>query len=255
MTNYYFLGALLPDLRLGEVPEISFGQFEELLEDNLTTEDLSKTKTLRGFYDICNLLSYWKGDELDPFGNLDKNDLEARAVFPQYVLDFASTYENDEQKTMHFSHLLSTYFIEEIKSAKGFLKAYLSFERELRLVLAAYRSRNLKRNIFEELQHEDQQDAVVEQILAQKDASSYEPPEKYEALKLILERFSRNPVGLQKALDEFRIEKIREMLVHDMFSIDQILGYMVELMLVSKWIKLDKHKGLKIIDSMLKGIP
>lgn len=258
MMNYYFLGTLLPELHIGEPPEIGFREYERLLKENLSAADFAKTHTIRNIFDIINLRFYWKGEPLDQFGNYIESDLEeafaTRSMLPPYVFDFMEKYEGKSDRLHHFPALLSTFFTKEIEQSSGFFKAFLMLERELRLVLAAFRAKKLKRDIFSELQYEDPEDPIIAQILAQKDAAVYEPPEKYEQLKLIFDKYQNQPLELQKAFIEFRFDKIEEMLGLDFFSADRILAYLVELILVEQWQQTDRQKGLKIVDNMLKDI-
>jgi len=258
MANYYFLATLLPRLQIGEPPEISFDEFDQLLSDNLSASDYAKTSTIRNFYDIYNLRSYWKGEPLDHAGNFNSSELEeamvTRTMLPPYVFQFLDKYESKEERLRHFPELLSTFYKIEVSRSTGFLKAYLMLERELRLVLVAFRTKKLDRDLLKELQYEDPEEEIIAQIIAQKDASQYEPPPKFEEIKFIFEKYSNDPIEIQKALAEFRFYKIEEMLGLDMFSIDRILGYMAQLLIVERWQHLNKQKGKEIVDSMLKDI-
>ena len=92
-------------------------------------------------------------------------------------------------------------------------------------------------------------------MLAQKDAKTFEPPEKYEALKLIFDRYSDEPLELERALDEYRFNYIESLVEFtDPFSMDRILAYMSQLIILQKWNALDKEKGLKIVDIIVKEI-
>lgn len=256
MVDYYFLGTLLPDLKIDEQPEIDFSEFERLLKENLTSADFAKTVTLRNLYDINNLRSYWKGEPLDPIGNLNESDLEealvTRIILPPYVFAFMDKYETQEERLRHFPELLATFFRESISKADGFFKYYLTLEREMRLILVAFRAKALGRDLYAELQYEDPDEELIAQILAQKDAPSYIPPEKYSDLKHYFEMYENRPIELQKALLEYRFNKIDEKLGLQLFSIDRILAYMAELIMVEHWQQMDKQKGIEIIESMLK---
>ncbi|MCE5318293.1 MAG: DUF2764 domain-containing protein, partial [Parachlamydia sp.] len=83
--------------------------------------------------------------------------------------------------------------------------------------------------------------------LAQKDAKNFEPPVEFEDLKPILDKYYNSPLDLQKALAEYRFNKIEERLTYDPFSIDRVLGYIVQYMLVDKWLHYDQQKGMEII--------
>lgn len=254
--NYYFLGTLLPDLHIGEPPEIGLREFEQLLSENLSASDLAKTHVLRNIYDMINLRFYWKGEPLGPLGNYVESDFEeafaTQSMLPFYVFEYIDKYENKQEQLVHFPVLLSTFFRQEIKRSSGLLKEFLILERELRFVLVAFRAKKLNRNIVAELQYENPEDPIIAQILAQKDAAVYEPPEKYQQLRFIFEKYQDQPLELQKALYEFRFNQIDEMIGLDLFSIDRILAYLVKLLLVEQWQQMDRQQGQKIVDAMLK---
>jgi hypothetical protein len=256
MANYYFVGTTLPELHFDQKPELGFRELNILLKDNLTQADYAKTRTIRNLYDILNLRAYWKGEPFDLMGNLNSTEMEealvTRSDLPPYVFEFLDKYETDEDRLRHYPELLSLFFRKEISESKGFLKDYLQMERELRLVLLAFRAKKLGKDLYKELQYEDPEEDLIAQILAQKDAPQYEPPEKYAEIKNLLNENQDSPLNLQKALLEYRFQKIEELLGLDMFSIDRILGYLIELMMVEKWQHLDQQKGHEIIESMFK---
>lgn len=259
MGHYYFVGTLLPELQIGLPPEISFENFMVLLRDNLESSDLRLTKVLRLYYDIENLRSLWKEEPLDPYANLDENDLD-EALFhpellPSYVRTFLETHENKAARLRYFPQLIAAYFYYEAQQATGFNKQYLQFERKLRLIQTAFRAKQLNRDLAEELQYENVDEDFIQQLLAQKDATTFEPPPGFEDLKSIFEEYYQQPINLHKALCEYRFQKAEELADGHIFTMDRILAYMVQLMLVERWQQLDAEKGNKLIDTYVKGYP
>lgn len=259
MKQYYFLATALPPLKLGVTPEITFDEFCDLLNDNLNKQDLAKTRVVRRWYDIQNIRAYWKEEELDPVGNFDKahlaEALTAREGFPDYVYDFLDTYENLEDRLHNFSLLVISYFSNEIQRSTGLLHDYLQFERNWRLVFLGFRAKRLGRNLTQELQFEDPDDPLVASLLAQKDAKEYVPPEGFEELATLFEEHGDSPAGLYQALCEYRFRKVTERVGIDLFSIDNIIGYMVQLITLEKMQELDKEKGLSIVNTVLHPDP
>lgn len=256
MTKYYYVGVSLPELSMRAKPELSFSDFVILLYDNLKNSDYEKIKVVRLYHDLLNIRAFWLGEEIDLYGNLDKNALEdsliAQTFFPPYVFAFMDQYPTKEARIEHFPELISRYFREVALKEKGFLQNYFNFERELRLVLTAFRAKKLQRDLLVELQYENPEDKIVAQILAQKDAKIFEPPEGFEDLKAILEEHYQDPLGLAQALFEYRFYKIEGMVKGDVFSMDRILAYMIQLIMVEKWIGLDQKKGMEIVDTILR---
>jgi hypothetical protein len=259
MSNYYYLATVLPKLTLGEKPEITFQEFITLLKENLSDADYDKTRKLRWFYDLLNIKAHWKKDPLDYWGNLDEVQLEDALLaregeLPDYFYRFLDEYENKDQRLKYFPKILTEYFVVESKNNMGFLKKLRSFERDLRLVMTAFRARELNRDLASELQFEDPEDDIVAQLLAQRDAKVFEPPQGFEDFKVLLEKNYSNPLQLQKAIIEYVFNWIEEALEFDYFSIDRILGYMIQFILVEKIMGLDKNKGLKVLDTIVKEV-
>jgi hypothetical protein len=256
VSDYYFLASALPSIRLGEPLELSYKDFIVLLHANLSPADREKTRVLRRFYDIQNLRLLWMGQEIEPYGNfssIELNDVLITGIgIPGYMYDYAVRFEEKEDRIKNFPLLISQYFSYEIDRADRFVKDYLSFERELRLVFAALRAKRLNRDIMKEFQFEDPADDLVSQIIAQKDAKTYEPPARYEQFRWLYESNADDPVQLYRALAELRFQKVDEMLGVDMLSIDRINGYLVQLIIADKLQALDKQKGLKILDSIIR---
>lgn len=256
MTQYYFVSTSLPELQVGYPSELTFSDMVNLMEVNLKTDDLLLTQVVRRYYDIQNIRSLMMEEEIDPRGNFNAKELEDAIAtstgLPEYVYDYLEQYDGTENRLRHFSSLISAYFKEEIQRATGFLEQYLTFEKEWRLVLTGFRAKQLGRNVAEELQFEDPDDDVVAQILAQKDAKYYEPPTQYEDLKVLFEQHKSDPLDLYQALCEYRFEKLNSWIEVEAFSIDRILGYLAQLVIVEKWMELDKKKGLDIVDQIVK---
>lgn len=256
MKQYIFTTSSLPTLTIGEAPGMTFEELDTLLYENLLPSDYKQTQVLRQLYDILNIRALWKGDSFDPHGNLNENQLEESIVdqtnLPWYVKDFLDTHNTKEERLKFFPILISQFFKEEIKHADPFLKEYLEFERKLQLVLVGFRAKKLGRNLEKELQFEDPNEDLIAQILAQKNAPEFEPPEGFEELKAIFEAHQDNPIKLYQSLCEFRFENIEKMMGTDNFSFSKILGFMAELIIVEKWMELDQKKGMEIIDEILE---
>jgi hypothetical protein len=255
--QYYFVGTSLPPLKIGEQPDISWDALQRLLKDNLSSRDYEQTRVLRRYFDILNIRAFLKKEPLDAFGNLDKNDLEEALLgktgfFPSYVMSYLDRHESKEDRIFHFPELIAAFFREEVDDNHGFLKQYLEFERNLRLIITAYRAKQLGRDITKELQFENPDENLIVQLLSQKDSKNFEPPAGYEDLKLILDENYSSPLALQKALSEFRFKKMDEMSGFNVFSFDRILAYLASFFITEKWVALDKEQGLQIIENIIK---
>jgi hypothetical protein len=153
--------------------------------------------------------------------------------FEDYVFDFLNHYDSRADRLKNFSQLLVTYFREIISQASGFLQQYFTFEREWRLVTLALRAKQLSRDVTTELQYEDPGDFIVGQIIAQRDVSSYEPPDQYRELQALYEENREDPIAIQKALYTYRFNQVDGFIEGTpLFSLDYILAYTIQLIIV-----------------------
>lgn len=258
--SYYYLAASLIPIEFGDIPELSFLDLVEKYQMNLSKQDKKQLETIRLFFDLENIRQLYTFRSapvhLDPRGNLSKKDLkqalEEKDFFPEYVYEFLKQHEANKDIVFHFSSLISSYFIHEGEAASGFLKQYLEFERNCRLILTGFRSKKLKRNLYKEFAFEDPRDPVISLIIAQKDSPYFETPMGYEELHEMLLTAKNQPMYQYRHLAEFRFRKIREMAMHKPFSIDYLLAYSLRTTVLEDLRALDEVKGQEILNSIVK---
>lgn len=247
MTNYYFLIAAFPPLTLGVKPEISFQQLKEMLQLNLTAQDMRAVTRLLRPIDLYNIRALWMGLPLDERGNFNAQDLEeellVREALPESLIEYLERYETTEERLRYFSSLFVSLYRDKQTKLKGFLRKIYQFERELRLVLTALRAKEVGRDLVRELQFEDLTDSLVASILAQKDAPEYMPPQEYEDLKTLFVDNRFDPARLHEAILEYRLRKIEEMEEPQDFGIDRVLAYVSRFLLVESLSELSREKG------------
>lgn len=258
MGIYCFLTIMLPTLQIGTPPEISFSEFEQLLKDNLSKKDYLKARVIRRYFDIENLRALWKEEKLDPHANMNEQELEEAAIqvelLPSYARAFLERYDSKEDRLKNFSQLLVDYFRYESIHAGPFVRQWLASERQLRLLLAAYRAKKLKRDLLVELQFEDPDEPFIQQLLVQRDAPSLTFPEEFADLKSLIEEHYDNPNELYQALCEYRFYKVETMISQcGPFSVKRILGYMIQLILAENWCQRDHKQGMQIIDNYVNS--
>lgn len=249
MGSYYFLAPSLPPLKFNETPEITFDDLLSRMETNLKKRDTHKVASLRQWIDIENIRRLFLEKPLDARGNLSEKELDDALLshedLSESVYDYLHKYTLLSDRIRFFLELMTKYMQEQIDLEKGFVRRYFIFERELRLVLTALRSKLMKRDIAVELQHEEFSDRLVMQILAQKDADEYEPPREYSKVKEILHKCKDQPLVLHTKIEEFRFNQIEGMAEADLFSIDAILAYMAQLILIENLQVLNESQGVE----------
>ena len=255
MANYYFLAASLPPLVLGEKPDLSFDELIARLSINLNKKDLQKVIVFRRWIDLSNIRSLYLEEAIDPRGNLSEKELDQALLLqddlPEYVFDFLGQFESVHEKLRFFPGLLAAYFREETPLQTGFLESYLEWERSWRLVLLGIKAKELGRDLTEELQFEDAKDPFVMDLLVQKDSITYDPPPEFLSLKEKYLACGPDPFQQFKEITRWRFKHIEELATQPLFSIDWILSYMAQLLLVEQWNELDPGKGEIILEAFV----
>lgn len=255
MSNYYFVATSLPELELGVQPEITFSDLQQLLQNNLFSSDYDQVKSLLRFADIQNMRAIWKQEEPDVTGNLDPVDLEeailSQGGLPEYIYNYLIENKLNEDRLAHFAKLVNDYFIHEAKQHKGFLRDYLLFERDLRLVCVGLRAKMTGRDILKELQFEDPNDPLIASLIAQKDSKTFIPPNGFGELSSYFEQHGNDPYALFQDLEHFRFKKIDELVGLERFSMRAILGYVAKFLLVDKLQKLNKEQGMAVLQKAI----
>ncbi len=257
MSRYFFLGSILPPLKVGGEPAVLFEDLMTLYRDNLSRRDLEKVKGVRSYIDLKNVQKLLKNEKIDVRGNLSEKELDEAFVnqegLPIYLFEFLQDHQEVLEQLRHYSKVLITYFKEMEKKHQGFLKGYFRFEREWRVLLAGYRAKKLGVDPATELQHEDFHDPLVAEVLAQKDAPFFEFPFEYVELGEKLKDAAGKPDEEYRVMADFRFHRIGEEVQDHPFSVDYLLGYLVQLMIVEDAFVLDEKRGNVNLNEMVKG--
>jgi len=265
MSEYYFVTTLLPQLKIGQTPELTGGALAFTLGQNLSRRDLHKITILRRLTDMENIRRFWQGSPLEPGGTLDEKTIEEyllrREGFPRYVYDYLKQYEETRDRISHFPELLRSYLEREIKENRGFLRKWFQFELDSRLVFITLRSKLLGRTLATQNEsrtaENDSPDGFfdhgidfINELFEQEDIALIHPPELYYPLKAIFESNLKNPLALHRALAQWKFDLIEEMAGSNPFHMNRILAYMLQLELAEKWLRLDKKKGLQFVEKV-----
>lgn len=255
MAKYYFVGTYIPELQIGIMPDISVEEYSTLLKENLTGSDYEEVKKLKYLFDLENIRSLWSGKPVNGYGNFNENTLEESLLngidLPNYVYEYSDRYESKEERLRNFAKLYADFFQS---SGSGFLKTLFKQERAIHLILVALRAKKFNRSIVQEMQYENPEDDLVAQILAQKDAKTFDPPEEYGELKGIYEKYWDKPLELHQALVSYRFKKLEDLTGLEVFTLDRLLAYYFQLVLAHQWMGLDRANGKEMITTIVQGI-
>lgn len=253
--EYYFIGTLLSEVKIGEKPKLSFVELKQLLRDMLTSSDYKRVEAVLEIENLENLRALWSSRSASPYG-LSEHALEEflyNELQSNYLKDYLDKYTTAEMRLQHFPELFTAYYQEKlIFQTQGFVAEYLHFEWTFLLIQSAFRSKKLNRNLEDVLQVEDRKEDLVQQLIAQKDSNSFIVPQEFKPLQEILERYYSSPIELYQALCIYKFEKLEELAGSAVFSIERILAHLLQVMIAERWLGLDKDKGSQLVDQYIK---
>lgn len=253
--NYYYLVSSLPKLRLDDYNEhYRLGNFIEDLEKHLTDEHLSFARDILYTYDneiiIDVLLGYtqprfnrqgnWKFDEVKKILQSDED------IFPGYINKFLLEYnqikkENIINRADLEDKLFSEFYQKMTHHKNQFISEYFMFERNLRNVLVALNKK--KFNISTDQYLGSAEDEVIS-ALKLSSLGDFGLSGDLDFISGLIERFqSDDIVNFEKYLDQLRWNRIDYINTLKYFEIDVLLGYLIKIMLVERWIALDVQTG------------
>ncbi len=256
MTLFFVYG-ILPPLEFGIKPEISSKELTEIFDLNLSKLALNKVHVLKLLIDISNIYALFKNVSFDSKGNYSKSTIKALLAneeeLPSYVLDFFEAHDKEEDRQIFFPQLLSTYFAVEKKNARGTLKDFLTFEHDLRVLLAGFRAKKGGFDLSKQLQYEDMSEEAVAIVLMQKDLSGkFQFPVDYEDLEKALDSAGTNPSKQYEAIARYRFDYYSKYFINYPFSLKGVLGYMTSLWILEDFFALKRDEGEKFLSNIVE---
>lgn len=264
MTQYYFLSSFLPIRQFNDPLIYSYDALDDLLSLNLSTKDWKNYLVLKRFFDLENFASFWANKPIVfHLGEVTQKNVQElvylqqwadSSEFEDFFKDFLFLNETNEERLENFSILVKDFLSFYQQSSSVFLQSYFTFKQQLRVVLAGIRARFMQMDVAYVLRNEDASDAVVLQVLMQKDAPRYELPDAFADLGNILEDYGHLPYSLYRSLSLYEFHKIEEMARNSSFDSNVVLARVVLYLLAIRHSSMNVEKGTQIINSMEKEI-
>ncbi|MBU1087998.1 MAG: DUF2764 domain-containing protein [Candidatus Omnitrophica bacterium] len=273
MSNYYYLVSSLPELRLDDYKEpYRVNEFVEELYANLEPEHCKYVQDILWMNDNPNIIDIVSGSEntwLDAKGNWTFEEIKAFFANPEsldpkqnaYILGFINAlggFKKEDKKINRLQAenlLLTRFYAKMMNHENSFIKEYFTFDFQLRNVLLAINKRKFNQDEINLL--EVGEDEVI-QKLQKSTANDFNLSMDLEYLQGLLAAFEKDDILFrEKLIDQLRWAKIDQINTFSYFKVDVLLGYLIKLIMVERWLAMGAARGqeafLKIseIDSKL----
>lgn len=269
VRNYYYLIAGLPDLTIDQ-GKLQFGslEFREYLKTELHKKDYQLIEWLFLPNDNENLLNIInkKESEWNSKGIYTKEELElaiTEVVSPDkiimdeksgvkpYITEFLNSYfgETRLMPSIRAENELSfLYFADALKADNEFLKSWFEFEINLKNLLIFNTARKFNVSYENELIGETK----LTQALKRKTGHDSGDAAEYQFYERINQISENNDIAArEKAIDQLRWTFLDEMNISNYFSIEVVISYMIKLMIIERWLRLDPKIGEELFRRLL----
>lgn len=260
--NYYYLVAGLPELVLeqSKIPFSPAGFIGEIRK-MLHPEDLQRVEWLMYPFDHHKLLNLvfktsLKGKSFGKFSSLQLEDgLKEPGSLPAYMDRFYRAYLDEMPiwPQMSWENQLTQLYFDQalVVHKEGFLRDWLVFENHLRNILAAWNIREFRMPAEGQfIGHED----VVEDML-KSHARDFGLLSEFPFLDKLLQVLEQQDLlEREKAIDRIKWSYIDELNTFNYFTIDVVLGYLLKLIMLERWLDLDVESGQAAINNVMANL-
>jgi len=261
-NNYYYLVAGLPDLLpdQGKV-KISVAEFKAEIKPYLSVADDSLVKILFLKHDNKNLLNLLQKQlfTFDTRGNYDQDFLEEQIkehdqrILP-YLGGFISSFKEGlrENEEISWENELENRFYQYLGTVKNeFLKEWFEFGLNIKNITTAL---NCRKHNFRPENELIGDNFVVQSILRSNSRDFGLMQEFPEIDKLLNIWETGNMMEREKQIDLLYWQWIDEHTFFQYFTIEKILGFILQLEIVERWMSLDHQTGESMFRQLLANL-
>ena len=259
--NYYYLIAGLPDI----VPEqskapFSLQEFALELQATLHPDDYRELEWFFLPADNRNLLHLIQKQEApwEPIGRFSRETMEEGLKEPGLLLPYMDQFiqafreGNILWPAMSWENQLTRLFHEyALENTTGFLHQWFSFENHLRNFLVARNAREYQLPLEGQLIG----DNLVTEAARRSHARDLGLARELDFADKLLHALERDsPIEREKAVDRIRWSFINELNTFHYFSLEVVLGYFLQLEILSRWTHLDPERGKTLISDKIRKL-
>ncbi len=266
--NYYCFIAGLPDLIFEDSKfKSSIQAFRQELELELSPRDFSLVRLLFLPHDHENLIHYLlnRSVEHNPLGNFIPADFEEqiirlkaedkqRPLLPGYIVQFISDFYDEEKETKEEAFervLMEGYYDHVLQTDNEFLRRWFEFELNAKNILTATICRKYNVDTVREIVG----DNVLTQELIQAGKRNLEITTDDDYLNEIMQLSEAEDFyQRERGFDLIKWEYIDEHTFFYYFTIEKIMGYLIKLFIVFRWIRLHKETGREMFEKLIQDL-
>lgn len=252
-NNYYCFIAGLPEIFLDDRKlSLSVNGFRELAREVLKKEDV---KLIDLFFlpadnkQILRLLNKMAPDTnlktVYPLQRLEDEISEPTNSLPAYLNQFIADFKKEHLRyNVSPENVLSwMYYNHLLKSGSKFIRNYAEFVMNVKNLETALTCRKYGKEVAPEIIG----DNIFARTLRASNSKDFGLAMEYPYVEKVISLMSNTDlVERERGLDLLLWDYIEEAVVYEYFSMEKVLSFMLELMIVERWSKMSSESGRKV---------
>lgn len=252
-NNYYCLIAGLPEVFLDDRKlSLSVNGFRELAQGALKKEDV---KLMNLFFlpadnkQILRLLNKMEPDTaletVYPLQQLEDEIAEPKNSLPAYLNQFIADFKGERLKyEVSPENVLSWMYYDYLMSCGNkFIRKYAEFSMNIKNLTNALTCRKYGKEVAPEIIG----DNAFSKALRTSNSKDFGLGMEYPYVEKVFSLMNNpNLVERERGMDLFLWDYIEEAVVYEYFSMEKVLSFMLELMIVERWSKMNSESGRKV---------
>ena len=252
-NNYYCLIAGLPEVFLDDRKlSLSVNGFRELAQGALKKEDV---KLMNLFFlpadnkQVLRLLNKMEPDTaletVYPLQQLEDEIAEPKNSLPAYLNRFIADFKGEHLKyeTSPENVLSWMYYDYMMNCGNKFVRKYAEFSMNIKNLVVAITCRKYGKEVAPEIIGNN----AVSKALRTSNSKDFGLSMEYPYAEKVMSLMNNpNLVERERGLDLLHWDYIEEAVVYEYFSMEKVLSFMLELMIVERWSKMSSESGRKV---------
>ena len=263
-NSYYCLIAGLPELAWDnrKMP-LTVEEFRELAGEALSREDLRVMNLFFLANDNKQVLHLLRKEAPEqalatvfPLALLEEETAEPSGKLPVYLERFVADYRAERlgQEMTPENVLAGRYYDFLLGQRNAFVRRYASFALYVKNLETALNCRKHGRQIVREVVGEN----AFAQALRSSNAKDFGLAMDYPYVERVMALMENpNLVERERGLDLLAWEHIEELVTFEYFSLEKVLSFLLELMIVERWSRMDSESGrrvfMEVVDKFRKS--
>lgn len=257
LREYHYFISGLPDLSFNEPGEwITPGSFKKILKEQLHPDDYRQAELVFLKEDHSHLISFLENGEMTAEGNgnysaddyrnqisLFSSILPAADILPAYMVNVLRDHgpEDKEKDSLQIARMLTDgYYLHVMENGIPFLRKYTAFDYDLNNLLAFVKAgdHGLVQERF------IAGDSGFSGHLRRYAGKSLPKDPGFELFDEIMSYTGSQSFAEEEIkFDRLRWRMIEELILFEDFSIEKILGYLLQMLILKRWSSLNKESG------------